>query len=85
MAKKPQGSSQHETRGGLIRTRLYRMEMVILTCSVIEYVYYQRSEGCTREGSQAQEGNEDASCRRDVLAKSLSMEEMSKEVLSTKF
>lgn len=36
-------------------------------------------------GPQAQQGNEDAQCRRDVLAKSLSMEEMTKAVLRTKF
>lgn len=60
------------------------MGMVISTCSATVYVSYHRSEDRTWVGSQAQQGNENAQCRRDVLVKSLSMEEITKEVLRTK-
>ena len=58
--QKNQGSSQQEAQGELIRTTLYRIEMVIRTCSATVYVSYHRSEGRTWVGSQAQQGNEDA-------------------------
>lgn len=77
--QKTQGSSQQEAQGELIRTGLYRTEMVVLTCSATVDVSYRRSESCIQVGSQAQQGNGNSQCKRDILAKCLSREKMTKE------